>query len=324
MTEQDGPPKAAEAAGVRRLVNRVERRLSGGLELHRKIDHLTRLVEKVAAAQKQDEKWRMIFRRQLNAVIRHLYLDDGPEIAAPLALAGRRFRLRSQNEEDGIVLALLKAAGVATRRFVEIGCGSTGGNAAILAHDFGWGGLMIDASRKAVDRLRHELRMNAGVTVVRAFVSPETINDLLREHGAAGEVDLFSIDVDSIDYWLLDALEACTPRVLVLEYNALFGPDRAVTLPRSGVPASAPKGYSGASLAALTSAARRKGYRLVLCEEAGVNAFFLRNDLAPGIPGVQPAQAWRPLSDRWTVDDQPREIDVYAAIASSGLPLVEV
>jgi hypothetical protein len=39
---------------------------------------------------------------------------------------------------------------------------------------------------------------------------------------------------------------------------------------------------------------------------------------------VEPAQAWRPLSDRWTVDDQPREIDVYAAIAGSGLPLVEV
>src|SRR5690606_21050833 len=112
----------------------------------------------------------------------------------------------SQHEEDGIILALLDAAGVSTRQFVEIGCGGTGGNSAVLAYDMGWSGLMIDASAKAVKVASQEFRWNKGVTVVRALVTPEMVNDLLAAHGMTGEVDLLSIDIDSVDYWVLDAI----------------------------------------------------------------------------------------------------------------------
>jgi hypothetical protein len=42
-------------------------------------------------------------------------------------------------------------------------------------------------------------------------------------------------------------------------------------------------GY-GASLAALEQLGREKGYRLAHTELAGVNAFFVREDLADGLP----------------------------------------
>ena len=93
----------------------------------KEVRQLTRLVERVLANQKQDEKWRMIFRRQLNALIRREFIGKNG-LAGSRGLAARRFRLRSQNEEDGLILALLEAAGVATRQFVEIGCGRSGGN----------------------------------------------------------------------------------------------------------------------------------------------------------------------------------------------------
>jgi hypothetical protein len=204
----------------------------------------------MAAAQKQDEKWRAVFRRQLNAVIRHLYLSDA-DVPSPYGLAGRRFRLRSQNEEDGIILALLKAGALKTKRFVEIGSGSTGGNCATLAAEFGWSGLMIDASRKAIEQATRTFGSNPGVKAVRAFVTTENLNQLICEHGLTGEVDLLSIDVDSIDYWLFEAVTASAPRLVVMEYNALFGPIRAVTLPAGPKPPQAPKAYFGASLAAL-------------------------------------------------------------------------
>jgi len=38
--------------------------------------------------------------------------------------------------------------------------------------------------------------------------------------------------------------------------------------------------YFGASLEALVKLAREKGYRVVGCNYAGVNAFFVRNDVA--------------------------------------------
>jgi hypothetical protein len=298
-----------------------------------KVDALTLDVASVRATQKQlgqvlrnqagDEKWRVIFRKQLQSLVRAQYLNT--DVPAPLALQASRFRLRSQNEEDGVILALLRAAGISTRRFVEIGSGGSGGNSAVLAYEMGWSGLMVDASRQAVKVARREFRWNQGVTVVGATVTPDNVNSLLQEHGMAGEVDLLSLDIDSIDYWVLDALDVCRPRVLVTEYNAFFGGTRAVTVPNAPMPAPVPWCYWGASLAALTKAAQRRGYGLVLCEDAGVNAFFLREDLAPDVPRVTPPVAHRPVKYRRALEtplDTPEE--VFAVIANAGLALVEV
>ena len=237
----------------------------------------------------------------------------------------RRFRLRSQNEEDGIILALLDATGVSARRFIELGSGGSGGNSAMLAADMGWGGLMVDASPRAARMATHEFRANPGVVIVHARVTSDGINDLLRTHGFTGEVDLLSIDIDSIDYWVLDAITACTARVLVVEYNAGFGPRRSITLPDAAPPKVRPREYFGASLAALTKAAERRGYRLVLCEYSGVNAFFVREGLASGIPTLTPEQAFRPFRYRLRDEDRvPDPADVVKSIEDAGLPLVEV
>jgi hypothetical protein len=290
--------------------------------LQAQLAELGTAIDKLAAHQKQDAKWRMIFRKQLGALVRAQYLTTG--IAAPHALEARRFRLRSQNEEDGIILALLQAAGVHNRTFLEIGCGGTGGNSAVLAYELGWSGLMIDESMAAVRAATRLFRANKGVTVMRRRVRPETINRLLKRVLPVEEVDFLSIDIDSVDYWLFKAMRL-RARVLVLEYNAHFGPKRAVTVPNAPRPEGAPKGYSGASLTALTKAARRSGYRLVLCEDAGVNAFFVREDLAPGIPTLSPSRAFRPLENKYDPSGESlRELDLYALIEARGLPLVEM
>ena len=292
--------------------------------VHQKLDRISASLDRLAAARKQDAKWKRNFRLQMAALIRAQYLGSG--LAPSYALEARRFRLRSQNEEDGIVLALLQAVGVSGRRFVEIGSGGSGGNSAVLAYELGWGGLMVDASGSAVRAARTLFAAKPSVVVERKTVTPDNFDQIVTTCGFAGEVDFLSIDVDSIDYWLLDALTAVRARVLVMEYNALFGPERAVTMPNAPRPDGAPKGYYGASLAGLEKCARRKGYRLVLCEDAGVNAFFVREDLAPEIPTLTPAQAWRPKSDRYDVTGEVAaiDVDIYKIIDEKGLPLVDV
>ena len=266
----------------------------------------------------------MVFRRQLNALVRRACLTDA-ELPHPSALSIHRFRIRSQHEEDGITLALLRAAGVRHRTFVEIGCGSTGGNSAMLAYELGWSGLMVDASKKAVEGARQLFQFNPGVRVVKARLETRTVDAFLVRQGAAGEVDFMSIDIDSFDYWLWNAITACTPRVLVMEYNGLFGRERAVTVPDVPRPPVAPKGYGGASLAALEKLARAKGYGLVLCEDAGINAFFLRDDVAPEVPRLSAAQAFRSqLSSYDAVGDSVHDVDIYAAASGAGLLLVDV
>jgi hypothetical protein len=307
-------------------------------KLRRDVHSLTRTIEtmrgqlellpKIVNSQKNDAKWRSIFRSQLAALVRTSYVAARPELTATEAVRARRFRLRSQNEEDGLVLALLDKAGVVNRTFVEIGSGGTGGNSAVLAHELGWGGVMIEGSKRGSAVARELFRHNRNVTVLQKMVTSDNINSLIKQAGIVGEIDFLSLDIDSIDYWLFKALDTkrtVIPRLIVAEYNAHFGPDRAVTLPDAPKPAQAPKSYFGASLAALTKVANVKGYRLILCEDSGVNAFFLRNGLAPELPGLTAASAYRPMRRRVGADeDAPHIEDVYALAAAQDLPIIEV
>ncbi len=292
-------------------------------DLKRSIEGLSARIDALSRASEQEMKWRATLRRDLQAVLRNQFIDHAGPLDS-VGLNARRFRVRSQNEEDGIVLTLLREAGTTRRRFVEIGCGRSGGNSATLAYEFGWTGLMVDANAKALAHSRLTFSTNPNVTIVHSIVTPENVNQLLETHDCAGEIDFLSIDVDSVDYWIFDALSVASPRVVTLEYNALFGPTRAVTVPNGPTPSDAPKGYHGASLAALEKLARRKGYRLVACEDMGVNAFFLRDDLAPHLVGVAPEHAFRPARDRKAFDGEGKTVDLGELAASLGLPLVDV
>jgi hypothetical protein len=154
---------------------------------------------------------------------------------------------------------------------------------------------------------------------VKQRVTREGVNVMLEKFGFTGELDLLSIDIDGMDYWVWEAVSACSPRVVAIEYNWLFGADRAVTIPYSSefdLGAIGNRGYRGASLAALAHLGRRKGYRLVATER--VNAFFLRNDVGPAIHEIDVVRGYRaPLNIA-------RAKDVFQKIAKAGLPLVDV
>jgi hypothetical protein len=149
-------------------------------------------------------------------------------------------------------------------------------------------------------------------------VTRENINTIVEMHGFAGPLDFLSLDIDGNDYWVWEALTACSPRVVALEFNWLFGPERSVSIPYDPefrldrVPTRA---YRGASLSALTHLAQRKGYRLVASER--VNAFYMRNDVAPDIPAIPVSRGYR-APKGMDLDD------VFTKIDQAGLKLVEI
>ena len=118
---------------------------------------------------------------------------------------------------------------------------------------------------------------------MREWVDRETINDIIAKHGVRGEIDLLSIDLDGVDYWVWEALDVIRPRVVVVETQCIWGADAAVTVPYArDFKAPLVDGfgiYGGASLPAFVKLGRRKGYRLVGAQALGFNAFFLRDDL---------------------------------------------
>jgi hypothetical protein len=233
--------------------------------------------------------------QSLDALVRRAYLD-ATDASPSERLVAQRFGLNSQAGEEGILLAILEEAGARTKRFVEFGSGINGGNSGVFARELGWSGLMVDGDHGTVMQCADRFE-SSRVRVVEAWLTVKNVNELLLANGVSGEIDVLSIDVDGNDLWVWEATTAIEPRIVVIEYNALFGSSRSVSIPYDPNfrrPAHL-RGYFGASLAALSHLGRSKGFRLVAVEPFGANAFFLKEGLAPAIPALDHKEAFRPV-----------------------------
>ncbi len=222
------------------------------------------------------------------------------------------FSCYSQNGEDGLILHLLAAVGAVDHYIVEIGTeDGRECNSANLVLNFGWRACLVEMDAAAVHRARPYfagLGAAERICLLNACATPENINELLAQAGAPSHIDVLSIDIDSHDYWLWQSIEAVNPRLVVIEYNAAFGPDRALTVPYPVPVTDGPlrRYYHGASLTALARLGARKGYVLVGCDTRGVNSFFVRRDLASAarLQEVTPQQAFRVHQRRSRYRDQ--------------------
>jgi hypothetical protein len=197
------------------------------------------------------------------------------------------FRAYSQFEEDGIILYVLSMIEFKTRRLVEICCGS--GNecmAANLILNHGFDGYLFDASDSNIGLAESFFRSKKDCllylpTLKQAWITVENVNDLLRESGCAGEIDLLSLDLDGNEYWIWKAIDVVNPRLLVVETHNIIPANRSVTVdyrPDFCYLDQPKSDFRSASLLAMARLCKRRGYRLIGANRHGFNAFFLRND----------------------------------------------
>lgn len=208
------------------------------------------------------------------------------------------FRNFSQNGEDGILWYIFSIIGTTNKKCVEICAGDgTQCNCSNLIINHGWTGILFDGSEENISKGKIFFRNHPDTftyppNLVNAWITKENVNELIISNGIKGDIDLLSLDIDGVDYWIWDAIDVISPRVVIAEIQAIWRDERSVTVPYSsdfktqyvngfGV-------YSGASLPAFVKLARKKGYRLIGCQRYGFNAVFLRNDIAqdflPEIP----------------------------------------
>jgi hypothetical protein len=181
-------------------------------------------------------------------------------------------KVYSQNGEDGVIQAIFAAIGVTNRYFVEFGCedGSECNTANLL--DQGWTGLWMDAANESSD---------PRMTIRQEIVHAKNIDCLLRQYGVPARFDLLSIDIDGNDFWVWKEISH-RARLVVIEYNAHFPPPACCAIPYDPEFCWQGNSHFGASLMALNRLAELKGYALVHCERAGVNAFFVAQEELPG------------------------------------------
>lgn len=207
----------------------------------------------------------------------------------------------SQNGEDGILRYVFGEIGFESRWFVEFGFGAAQCNALRLMLKEDFQGLLMDGSGDNVAQFSYAAKQHKidRVTAVRTFITRDNLQNLIRENGVPRDIDFLSLDVDGNDYWFWEELDCISPRVVCIEYNSGLGPELALTVPYDDeferYSQHASGFYYGASLAALESLGRRKGYYLIGCDSTGTNAFFLRDDVEiEGITALTAREAFRP------------------------------
>lgn len=195
------------------------------------------------------------------------------------------FKVFSQWGEDGIIQRIVQNLPIKNKTFIEFGVSDFfESNCRFLMMNNNWSGFVIDGSEKNIRSLKNSyLYWMYDLKAISAFINKSNINDLLKESEFAEDLGLLSIDIDGVDYWIFEAIEHFNARILILEYNSIFGKDRAITVPYDDGFFRTNKHYSnlyfGASLPALIHLASQKGYSFVGTCSAGVNAFFIRTDL---------------------------------------------
>jgi hypothetical protein len=149
-----------------------------------------------------------------------------------------------------------------------------------LADVAGWQGVFMEADDDHYGVLAAKYVAQDRVRPVQAQVTPGNVQRVFEGAGVPPEPDVLSIDVDGADYWIWEAITAFRPRVVVIEYNSALDPRRRLVQPSEQLRQWDGSEFFGASLGALRSLGESKGYRLVHTELSGVNAFFVRADLA--------------------------------------------
>ena len=251
----------------------------------------------------QNETTLAVGQKALSVLYKQLHFSKCP----PLTFRDVGFRAHSQQDEDGILLFIFSLIGTTNKQCVEI-CAGDGieCNTANLIINHTWVGLLCDGNIDNITKAKQYYAKNPDTkywppTIIQAWVTRNNVNNIIQENGFSDEIDLLSIDIDGNDYWLLAEISCISPRVIVLEFNHLWGPEASVTIPyqENFVAEYTPYGsdYFGASLKAFVKLNREKGYRFVGTNAIATNAFFVRNDISCD---------WLPEIDTTHCFDHPR------------------
>lgn len=200
------------------------------------------------------------------------------------ALRDIEFKVFSQWGDDGIIQWLAHHLEFPHQTFIEFGVENyRESNTRFLMMNDNWSGLVMDGSESNIAQIIHsEYFWKYELDAKAVFIDKENINSLLAASGFDKEVGILHIDLDGNDYWIWKEISVISPIVVILEYNSIFGIDRAITTPYDKTFFRTNAHYSnlyfGASLRALQKLSDEKGYAFIGCTSAGNNAYFVRRD----------------------------------------------
>jgi hypothetical protein len=175
---------------------------------------------------------------------------------------------------------------------VDIGAGDgiRGSNTYALFRR-GWRGVGFEGDEKRARRLARAYRNFEGVEARHALVTPSNVVALLGAAGVPRDFGVLSLDIDSYDYRVLDAvLGGFRPRVIVTEINEKVPPPVRFVV-RYDPDFRLQHHFFGYSIASLEELCGRHSYALLALEYN--NAFIAPRELLDDLPALDAATAYR-------------------------------
>ena len=198
-------------------------------------------------------------------------------------LAQAECKIFSQNGEDGILNYIISMLKIERPNFIEIGVGDyTEANTRFIYDRFYPKGIINDSEKDLKKKVLSNINYWKGdLIILEERISSENINNIISKN-CDFSIDIFSLDIDGIDYWIINKLKTNISKIFVAEYNAVFGASLEVTTPNLKNFDRKKYHYShlcfGMSLKALINIMVKKNYYFIGTNSARNNAFFISND----------------------------------------------
>ena len=191
------------------------------------------------------------------------------------------YKVFSQNGEDGIIDFLLNQLNIQNPKFLEIGVGNyKESNTRYIFMKSPNKGMIIDNVKNLKQEVSKHVKLWKGdLTIIEETITSDNICDILRINNFQNNLDLFSLDIDGIDYWVMKELPDNLSKIVITEYNATFGANLEITVPNISNFNRTKYHYSnlcyGMSLRAIINLMKRKNYTFIGANKACNNAFFI-------------------------------------------------
>jgi len=178
------------------------------------------------------------------------------------------FKKYSQAGEEGYLEHILSNIPSAGKYIVELGA---------------WDGFHLSNTRYFIEKGYKALLVdgdNHGMEEVKEhFVSKENVLDIFKQYEVPESFDLFCIDLDGNDIYILDqVLKKYKPNVIIAEFNPIFPPDVSASIPYNPNHIWGEDDYYGFSFLAGLRVMTRHGYTCIF-QNDNLNMYFVRNEL---------------------------------------------
>lgn len=139
------------------------------------------------------------------------------------SVVGAARNVYSQFGEDGIIEAIFDRIGIANKWCFE--CGAANGlflsNTRRLIES-GWNGILVEQSEPEFKELEQNSPDTININATLVQEGKYAADNIILEAGGDADMDLFSLDIDGQEFYILNSMHAVRPRVIIVEHDPLI------------------------------------------------------------------------------------------------------